>query len=86
MMIGSVSVPMKVAGNQRKASVNNTTATFKGTKSSGPRIKEITGWALSRLHLRCPFYRIGFQFLFCIITVNPLFSLSSKGQKKSTDS
>ena len=34
MMIGSVSVPMKVAGNERKASVNNTTATFKGTKNS----------------------------------------------------
>jgi hypothetical protein len=35
MMIGSVPVPMKMAGNQRKASVSNATATFKGTKISG---------------------------------------------------
>jgi hypothetical protein len=32
-MIGSVPVPMKMAGNQRKASVSNATAIFKGTKS-----------------------------------------------------
>jgi len=50
MMIGSVSVPMNMAGNQRKASVNNTTATFKGTKSW----EEFTsGWINQYFICRC---------------------------------